>query len=183
MLDIDLGSIHSSVAGATSGTALLDGVALNTFLDNALAEMRKAVAREIPGFDVGAIQMHSAGADMYFISVLPSALHRPSIYSNHRLHGSKHNTGAYKNGTYISYSDKYTEGLEDIIALKHFGSGGGETDAPINRRRGYWASKGVWILPRWTIASYFLWDVVKRLNVQMQALGLPGVVTVGDKYS
>ncbi len=188
MLDIDFAfgtAIGYAVLSSTrtGSIPITDQAEINMFLDDCLAIVRKAVAEEIPGFDVGAIQIHSAGPDRYFVSALPSALHRPSIYSNHGMHGSRHNTGTYKNGTYTSYSDKYAAGLEDIIALKHFGSGDGESNYAISHRRGYWPSKGVWIVPRWTIASYFLNDIVERLNRRMWVLGLPGVVFVGDKYS
>lgn len=165
MIDIAIDTIYAAADSAGSTGGLVSETAINSILDYALAEIRKAVAEEIPRFDVGAIQVHAAGPDMYFISVLSSAIHRESLYSNYMIHGSK-----------------YAEGLRDIIALKHFGTGH-ESEIPLHRKKGYWVSQGVWTLPMSTVGSYFLYDVIKLINAKIRELGLPAIATVGDNYT
>lgn len=169
MIDVMVETFVSAAANQAT-TALLDTAKINKVLDSALRIIRKAVAEKIRGFDTGAIQIHALPAVVdtqitYFVSVLPEAKHRESLYDNATLHSSK-----------------YSRGLKDIIALKQFGTGHAD-EIPLSRRRGYWTTEGVWTMPLSTVGDMFLYDAVREINKIIRTYGLPGIARVGDSYS
>lgn len=153
---------NGSTPGGAFSTANIE-TAISEVTARALRSTIQAVSATIPGFETSAIHLSTDQPGVqYDIVIEDIALRRKSLYNNSKLHAAA-----------------YATGLQDIVALKHFGSGGRPRG---RKRRGYWETHSVWIAPRPTRRSPFLRNLIRDINTDIKRSGLPGIAMLGERY-